>query len=333
VKNCNAALAMDPGSFRAHTVRCLANIYLSNFVLAHEDHEMAVKLCGENLVLLENLEELRTALDIVSTAAVFGSSREKVTVPEWLGDFGLLGFEMQDDADGEMGGVKPRKDAQHGMPKLVPIGEWMGSDVCEQLLDYTSYKLPEKALKEKQKGNAEFAAGNFQRALELYTRAIKLHPEDGIFYSNRALAYLRLGRFEEAVSDCSASIARGATIKAYARRAAAYDGMGLHKEAARDHRQALAFEPRNPGCLSAFKECLELLLVLPDFVGEDRELAERNLHDMNTLGRISDETMFIPPPQPAPPVNIKSTHVVIQQKHNVDQIVGGEKKKRTAGAG
>ncbi len=312
-------------------------------MLAHEDHDMAVKLCGENLVLLENLEELKTALDIVSTAAVFGSSREKVTVPEWLGDFGLLGFEVQEDssdgaaptAGSEMSRRlgKARKDTQHGMPKLIPIGEWMGSDVCEQLLDYTSYKLPEKASKEKQKGNAEFAAGNYQRALQLYTRAIKLHPDDGLFYSNRALAYLRLGRYEEAVSDCSASLARSSTIKAYARRAAAYDGLGMHKEAARDHRQALAFEPRNPGCLLAFKECLEAMLAQSECVGEERELAERNLHDINTIGRIGGGDMFVPPPQPAPPVMPKNTHVVIQHHHNVEQIVGGEKKKRTAGSG
>lgn len=329
---------MDPSSFRAYSVRCLANIYLSNFVLAQEDHEMAVKLCGENLVLLENLEELKTALDIVSTAAVFGSSREKVTVPEWLGDFGLLGFDAQEEGGGKGATgdrslrAKANKDSHQGLPKLIPVGEWLGSDVCEQLLDYTSYKLPEKALREKQKGNAEFAAGNFQRALQLYTRAIKLHPEDGLFYSNRALAYLRLGRYEEAVSDCSASIARGPTIKAFARRAAAFDGLGMHKEAARDHRQALAFEPRNPGCLVAFKECLEMLLAQSDCSPEDRELAERNLHDINTLGRIGGEEMFVPPPPPAAPLVAKSPHVVIQHHHNVEQIVGGEKKKRTAGS-
>jgi hypothetical protein len=85
---------------------------------------------------------------------------------EWIGDFGLLGFESYSDLGAE-GGGKRRKDDQHGLPKLVPVGEWMGPDVCEQLLDYTSYKLHEKAIKEKQKGNAEFASGNLKRALQV----------------------------------------------------------------------------------------------------------------------------------------------------------------------
>ena len=336
VNNCNAALAMDPGSFRAYVVRCLAHLYLSNFVLAVEDHEMAVSLSGDNVVLLERLEELKTSLELVRTAAVFGSARGAAPVPsnsEWLGDFGLLGFEMQDDADGSNRSGQPRKESQHGLPKLIPVGEWMGPDVCEQLLDYTSYKLSEKALKEKQKGNAEFSSGNYHRALQLYTRAIKLNPEDGLFYSNRALVFLKLGRFEEALSDCSASIARGPTIKAYARRAAAFDGLHMHAEAVRDHRQSLAFEPRNPGCLAAFKECLEALLAQPGCSAADRELAARNLADINTHGRINDDTVFVPPPQPPPPVAPKPPHVVIQHhSHLENMIIGGEKKKRTAGS-
>ncbi len=326
---------MDPTSFRAYVVRCLAQVYLSNFGAAVEDHETAVSLSGDNVVLLERLEDLKTSLELVRTAAVFGSARGAAPVPsnaEWLGDFGLLGFEMQDDADGSNTSCKPRNESQHGLPKLIPVGEWMGPDVCEQLLDYTSYKLTEKAVKEKQKGNAEFASGNYHRALQLYTRAIKLNPEDGLFYSNRALVFLKLGRFEEAISDCSASIARGPTIKAYARRAAAFDGLRMHAEAARDHRQSLAFEPRNPGCLAAFKDCLESLLAQPSCSAPDRELAERDLTDINTIGRINDDNLYVPPPQPPLPVVSKSPHVVIQHHHAVEQVVGGEKKKRTAGS-
>lgn len=182
-----------------------------------------------------------------------------------------------------------------GMPKLIPTGEFLGEDICEMLLDDTRYKLADKAQREKQKGNAEFAKEDFVRALELYSRAIKLNPDEALFYSNRALVYLKLHRFREAVSDCSASIARSPSIKAFARRAAAYDGLSLHVLAAKDHRQALAYEPRNPGCLSAYRECLEKLLASQSGVSADeRAQAMKDLADIEVLGRVGspseDET-------------------------------------------
>lgn len=182
-----------------------------------------------------------------------------------------------------------------GIPKLIPTGETLGLDICEKLLDDSRYKLAEKAQKEKLKGNAEFAKEEYARALELYSRAIKLNPEEALFYSNRALVYLKLHRYKEAVSDCSASIARYPSIKAFARRATAYGGLNLHVLAAKDHRQALSFEPRNPVCLSAYRECLEKLLAQENGVSaEDRAQAQRDLADIDTLGRVGsaseDET-------------------------------------------
>ena len=328
---------MDPGYFRAHAVRCLAHVYLSNFTQAVEDHETAVVLAEGNLVLLERLEELRVALEMMRSSAVYGAARgSAVTSSEWIGDFGLLGFDVLTstpvsgapestgvDVVAEGGDAKRRKEeAHHGLPKLIPVGEWMGPDVCEQLLDHTSYKLVEKALKEKQKGNAEFASGNLGRALQLYTRAIKLNPDDALFYSNRALVYIRLQRYEEAVSDCSASIARQPSIKAFARRAAALDALRQHVDASRDHRQSLAFEPRNPSCLAAFRACLEALLVQQPSVSEkDRIMAERDLKDIVNFGRISDESLgtaqLLPPPDAISSSTIPDA--------------SGDKKKRTAG--
>lgn len=217
VSDCNAAVTMDPLCFHAYVIRCLANIYLSNFSQAVEDHEEAVALTGGNVVLLERLDELKSSLEIVRCSTVYGAKGSVAAAVEWIGDFGLLGLENIGASSGTSSSStasgKRRKESHQGLPKLIPAGEWLGPDICEQLLDYTSYKLNEKAVKEKQKGNAEFAAGNYKRALQLYTRAIKLNPDERLFYSNRALVYLKLCRYEEAISDCTASIARGPTIK------------------------------------------------------------------------------------------------------------------------
>lgn len=100
-----------------------------------------------------------------------------------MGDFGLLGLECMDGSrkresvQGEIRGVVWLLLVllahafilflEAGLPRLIPVGEWMGTDVCEHLLDYTSYKLTDKALREKQKGNAAFAGGDFGRALQV----------------------------------------------------------------------------------------------------------------------------------------------------------------------
>ena len=71
---------MDPGCFKAHVIRCLGYLYLSNFSQAVEDHEQAVALSEGNLVLLERLEELKMSLDLVRASAVYETARSGVRV-------------------------------------------------------------------------------------------------------------------------------------------------------------------------------------------------------------------------------------------------------------
>ena len=143
VSDCNAAVTMDPSCFHAYVIRCLANIYLSNFSQALEDHEEAVTLSAGNVVLLERLEELKSSLEAVRSSAVYGAARGAL-VPDcnWIGDFGLLTLDSLSPPSTTVNG-KRRKESHHhhGLPKLIPAGEWLGPDICEQLLDYTSYKL------------------------------------------------------------------------------------------------------------------------------------------------------------------------------------------------
>ncbi|KAM5541766.1 hypothetical protein V8D89_004495 [Ganoderma adspersum] len=52
--------------------------------------------------------------------------------------------------------------------------------------------LPAEAEKAKAEGNAAFAKGEYQNAIESYTRAIDIAPKSAVLYGNRALAYVRL---------------------------------------------------------------------------------------------------------------------------------------------
>lgn len=44
------------------------------------------------------------------------------------------------------------------------------------------------------KGNQAFKEKQWQKAIGLYSEAIKLNDKNGTYYSNRAAAYLELGR-------------------------------------------------------------------------------------------------------------------------------------------
>jgi hypothetical protein len=75
------------------------------------------------------------------------------------------------------------------------------------------------------------------------------------------LVYLKLGRCYEAISDCTASIDRNPSIKAYARRAAAWSSLKECFLAAEDYKRALKFESRNQDCLQELEKCLQFLEV------------------------------------------------------------------------
>ncbi|XP_031216475.1 E3 ubiquitin-protein ligase TTC3 [Mastomys coucha] len=53
----------------------------------------------------------------------------------------------------------------------------------------------------KMRGNEEFSKEKFEIAVIYYTRAIEYRPENHLLYGNRALCFLRMGQFRNALSD------------------------------------------------------------------------------------------------------------------------------------
>lgn len=46
----------------------------------------------------------------------------------------------------------------------------------------------------KDRGNKHVKLAEYTKAIETYTKAIELYPYDAVYYSNRALCYLKLER-------------------------------------------------------------------------------------------------------------------------------------------
>ncbi|KAG2489697.1 hypothetical protein HYH03_011806 [Edaphochlamys debaryana] len=107
----------------------------------------------------------------------------------------------------------------------------------------------ERAERFKAKGNEFFKVGRFAEALTEYGRAINENPENPVYYNNRAMACLKIFRFEQAEEDCNRALRfdlkEADKAKALLRRATARTALQKYTEAEKDLRQVLAVEPNN----------------------------------------------------------------------------------------
>uniref|UniRef100_A0ABD2VTZ4 E3 ubiquitin-protein ligase CHIP n=1 Tax=Trichogramma kaykai TaxID=54128 RepID=A0ABD2VTZ4_9HYME len=65
---------------------------------------------------------------------------------------------------------------------------------------YSTANLSDKELKEQ--GNRLFNLHKFEDAANCYTKAIIKNPNQALYFTNRALAYLKLKRYESSCQDC-----------------------------------------------------------------------------------------------------------------------------------
>ena len=79
----------------------------------------------------------------------------------------------------------------------------------------------------KNQGNEAFAKKDFDSAMNLYSQAISLEPDNHVLYSNRAAAYLGQEKYNEAIEDANVAIRlQPSFTKGYFRKATALQGLG-----------------------------------------------------------------------------------------------------------
>ena len=79
-------------------------------------------------------------------------------------------------------------------------------------------------------GNKAFGSKDYNRAIELYGKAILCKP-DPVFYSNRAACYNILSDWDKVIEDTSAAIAMNSEyVKALNRRGIAYEHLGKYSD-------------------------------------------------------------------------------------------------------
>ncbi|XP_076301288.1 spag1 axonemal dynein assembly factor [Lasioglossum baleicum] len=118
----------------------------------------------------------------------------------------------------------------------------------------TGTELNVMAEQEKGKGNEAFKVGDYEEALEHYNTSIKIDPTLTT-YNNRAITFIKLGRYENALKDCNFVLdADCANIKALLRRAVTLEHLQKSSEALADYEAVLKLEPINPNAIAGVKK-------------------------------------------------------------------------------
>jgi mitochondrial import receptor subunit TOM70 len=121
----------------------------------------------------------------------------------------------------------PKSAMVESIDELPDIEEETVGNLSEQ-------QRKDYAAKLKAAGNTAYGARDYNKAIELYGKAILCKP-DPIFYSNRAACYNALGDWDKVVEDTTAALNLSSEyVKALNRRATAYEHLKKYSEALLD---------------------------------------------------------------------------------------------------
>ncbi|CCE62924.1 hypothetical protein TPHA_0D02880 [Tetrapisispora phaffii CBS 4417] len=99
----------------------------------------------------------------------------------------------------------------------------------------------------KQQGNTAFSAKEYEKAVDLFSKAIEVSPEPNhVLYSNRSACYTSLKKFTDALNDANECTKINPTwSKGYNRVGAAHYGLGDLDEAEKSYKKALELDASN----------------------------------------------------------------------------------------
>lgn len=117
----------------------------------------------------------------------------------------------------------------------------------------------QKSLEAKLRGEEAFKKKDYLMAVDAYTQAIDLDPNNAIFLSNRSLCWIRLGQAEQALADAKACRAlRPDWPKACYREGVALRLLQHFDEAANAFYEGVELDPENKELVDAFREAVEV---------------------------------------------------------------------------
>ncbi|CAM8928505.1 unnamed protein product [Rhodiola kirilowii] len=167
------------------------------------------------------------------------------------------------------------------------------------------------AASEKEQGNEYFKQKKYKEAIDCYSRSIGLSPT-AVAYANRAMAYLKIRRFQEAEDDCTEALnLDDRYIKAYSRRSTARKELKRFKESMEDADFALKLEPNNQEVKKQYSEAKSMY---------EKDLLERTagaLHRTTQGAEKNKQTAVRLQELSSPPVNSRKATLDSAQKEDL----------------
>ncbi|XP_042546779.1 small glutamine-rich tetratricopeptide repeat-containing protein beta isoform X2 [Dipodomys spectabilis] len=138
-----------------------------------------------------------------------------------------------------------------------PLTELFTNSIHKNDILPLSISVPEdvgKADQLKDEGNNHMKEENYAAAVDCYTQAIELDPNNAVYYCNRAAAQSKLSHYTDAIKDCEKAIAIDSKYsKAYGRMGLALTAMNKFEEAVTSYQKALDLDPENDSYKSNLK--------------------------------------------------------------------------------
>ena len=106
-----------------------------------------------------------------------------------------------------------------------------------------------------QDGNAAFKAGDHAKAIMLYSKCLELDSTVTAAHANRAMAYLKVGKPQEALEDCQVVLQREPeNVKCWLRKGQAHHELNQGQEALRAWEHCLKVQPGNAQALELLQQ-------------------------------------------------------------------------------
>ncbi|XP_067827001.1 tetratricopeptide repeat protein 12 [Heptranchias perlo] len=110
----------------------------------------------------------------------------------------------------------------------------------------------------KEKGNAAFDKGDYATAVQHYTEGLNKLRDFQALYTNRAQAYIKLGKYEEAITDCDWALKCNENcVKAYVHMGKANLGLKKYEEARQCYQKILTIDPNREKLVKEYINSLD----------------------------------------------------------------------------
>ncbi|XP_076601240.1 mitochondrial import receptor subunit TOM34 [Chaetodon auriga] len=234
VKDCNMSLELFPFNVKSLLRRAAAYEALERYRLAYIDYKTALQIDCNIAAAHDGTNRMTKAL----TEADGPSWREKLppipAVPLSVREK----LAQKTTATAAQTTATPQQNGTTKTDKAAP-----------------SDKDIKKGQVLKEEGNALVKKGEHKKAIEKYSQSLKHNPAEVATYTNRALCYLSVKQYTDAVRDCDeALMIDSSNVKALYRRAQAHKELKDVQACVDDLNDLLKVEPKNTAALKLLQE-------------------------------------------------------------------------------